>query len=236
MLTVCLVRGAAVQHSHATASRVGERPPRLSGMFEAIDRMKRAAGEGGAASQRILTVPNLISFTRLLLIPVFVWLLCNPGTEAWGIILLGVVVASDWVDGWVARKTNSVSEFGRLLDPFSDRLVIAAALLTFAFQDAFPWWAVAAVVCRDVLVLGAGIVAVSLKHQAIAVRWLGKVGTFDLMTGIPMIAWGGFGLPLAAAALACGWPIFLVGLALYYVSAGQYLMDLIHLFQGRYVT
>lgn len=203
-------------------------------MFEWIDRMKKAADESGEASSRILTLPNAISFVRLLLIPVFVWLLSTPGLEAAGLVLLGVIVASDWVDGWVARRTGSVSRLGRLLDPFSDRLVIAVALITFAVQGVFPWWAAIAVIFRDVLVLGAGIVAIWLRHQAIAVRWVGKVGTFDLMVGIPLIAWGGFGLPLAAAAFACGWPIFGVGLVFYYVAAGWYLMDLIRLFQGRY--
>jgi cardiolipin synthase len=203
-------------------------------MFGWIDRMQQAADERGEASSRVFTLPNVISFARLLLIPVFVWLLSTPGLEAAGVLLLGLVVASDWVDGWIARRTGSVSKLGRLLDPFSDRLVIAMALITFAVQEVFPWWAVVAVVARDVLVLGAGIVAIALRHQAIAVRWEGKVGTFDLMVGIPLIAWGGFGLPLAAAALAVGWPLFAVGLVLYYVAAAHYLSDLIDVFRGRY--
>lgn len=198
-------------------------------MFSAIDRLRTTAGGGEGSvegSDRILTVPNAISFARLLLIPVFVWMLSTPGLEVWGILLLDVVVASDWLDGWVARRTGSVSRFGKLLDPLSDRLVIAAALITFGVQGAMPWWAVAAVIVRDVLVLAFGAMALSAGGTAIPVRWVGKVATLDLMVGIPMIAWAGFDLPLADVAAPVGWLIFGVGLGLYYVAAGLYMRDL----------
>ena len=198
-------------------------------MFEAIDRLRTVAGGGEGSvegSERILTVPNAISFARLLLIPVFVWLLAAPGLEAWGLLLLAAVVASDWLDGWVARRTGSVSKLGKFLDPLSDRLVIAAALITFGVQEVMPWWAVVAVVVRDVLVLAFGAMALAARGTAIPVRWIGKVATLDLMVGIPMIAWAGYDLPLAAVAAAVGWLTFGVGLGLYYVAALLYVRDL----------
>lgn len=202
-------------------------------MFGSIERLV-GGSEGGASSRRVWTIPNAISLARLLLIPVFVWLLSNDGAEGWGIGLLVLVVASDWVDGYIARRTNSVSDLGKLLDPFSDRIVIAAALITFTVQGVFPLWATVAVVGRDVLILAAGIAALAIAHRSIAVRWIGKVATFDLMVGIPMVAWGGLGLPMAPAALACGWPVFLMGLCLYYLAAGAYVVDLVNLFRGTY--
>lgn len=195
-------------------------------MFESIDRLVSASkGEGVTRTNRILTWPNAITLARLLLIPAFVLLLSHDGAEAWGMGFLVVVMSTDWLDGFVARRTQSVSELGSLLDPLSDRLVITAALVTFVVQDAFPLWAAALVVGRDIVVLGASIVALA-RRRTIAVRWLGKVATFDLMVGAPLIAWGGFGLPLAAASFAIGWTCFAFGTALYYVTAVQYLRDL----------
>ena len=195
-------------------------------MFESIDRLVGASkGEGIDSTDRVFTVPNAISLSRLLLIPAFLWLLASPGEEGWGIGLLVLVVASDWIDGYIARRTDSVSRLGSLLDPLSDRLVISAALIMFVAQGVFPTWTAALIIARDVFVLGASVLAVA-KGRQIAVRWTGKVATFDLMAAIPLIAWGGFDLPLAPAAIAIGWTFFVFGLPLYYVAAYGYVGDL----------
>lgn len=196
-------------------------------MFESIDRLVGASkGEGITRTNRILTWPNVITVSRLLLIPVVVLLLSGAGTEGWGIGLLVLVMSTDWLDGFVARKTHSVSELGRLLDPLSDRIVIGAALIAFVVQRAFPLWAAALIIGRDGVLLIVGVVALSLRRTTIEVRWLGKVATFDLMVGVPLIAWGGFGLPLANASLAIGWVCFAVGAILYYLTAMRYMTDL----------
>ena len=74
------------------------------------------------ASSAVVTVPNILSFARIALIPVFCWLSANERTRLWGIVLFAVVVSTDWVDGYVARRTGQVSELGRILDPVADRL------------------------------------------------------------------------------------------------------------------
>ena len=196
-------------------------------MFESIDKLVSASkGEGITRTNRILTWPNAITISRLLLIPAVVVLLSGDGTEGWGLALLVVVMASDWLDGFVARKTHSVSELGRILDPLSDRILIGAALIVFVVQDVFPLWSAALIIGRDLVLLIVGAIALSLRGQTIEVRWLGKVATFDLMVGVPLVAWGGFGLPLAAATLAIGWACFAIGATLYYVTAVQYIRDL----------
>jgi len=181
----------------------------------------------GESTDRIVTVPNLISLIRLLMIPAFVWLLAHEGTEVWGFVLLGLVLATDWVDGYIARRTGQVSEFGKVLDPVSDRVAIAAALITFVVVDALPLWAAALVIARDIFVLLVGAIALLARRIRIDVRWMGKVATFDLMWAIPAIAWGGLNLPLSHAALACGWSLYAVGVTLYYWTAGLYLRDLV---------
>lgn len=180
----------------------------------------------GAATSRVLTVPNLISFARILLIPVFVILLARDGTEAAGLLVLGFVVATDWVDGYVARRTGQVSEIGKLLDPTADRLAIAAALLTMVVRDAFPLWAALLVLVRDGLVLLAGVALLLTRGAKIEVRHVGKVATFTLMFAIPTVAWGNFDLPLAASARALGWVTFAAGIVEYYAAAVLYAADL----------
>ena len=77
----------------------------------------------------IWTVPNVLSFIRIGLIPVFCWLIVDEDTTMAGILLFGAVVATDWVDGTIARRTGQVTELGKVLDPVADRLSIAAGLI-----------------------------------------------------------------------------------------------------------
>ena len=177
------------------------------------------------ATRRVLTVPNVLSFARILLIPVFVLLLLHHGTELSGLLLLGFVVSTDWVDGVVARRTGQVTELGKWLDPIADRAAIAAALVTLVVREAFPLWAALLILVRDGLVLMAGMVLLA-RRRRIDVRFIGKVATFSLMFGVPAVAWGNFGLPLAAAARALGWIAFGIGIVEYYVAAVLYAFDL----------
>jgi cardiolipin synthase len=182
---------------------------------------------GDAAGDRILTVPNLISLVRILLIPVFVALILGEGTEAAGLVLLGAVVSTDWIDGYIARRTGQVSNVGKVLDPVADRLAIAAALVAMVARDAFPLWAALLVIVRDVLVLLAGGALLLVLKVRIDVRSIGKVATFALMCGIPAVAWANFGLPLEALARLAGWALFWIGIVLYYAAAVLYSFDLV---------
>lgn len=184
-------------------------------------------GESAAGStSRVLTVPNVLSLTRILLIPVFVWLIVHHGTELAGLLLFGLVSSTDWVDGVVARRTGQVSELGKLLDPTADRLAIAAGLIAMVVRGAFPLWAALLILVRDALILAAGAVLIATRGGRIDVRFIGKVATFGLMTGIPLIAWGHFDLPLAGAATASGWVVYTLGIVESYVAAGLYVGDL----------
>src|SRR5438309_8584531 len=107
-------------------------------------------------TDRVATVPNALSFLRILLIPVFVALILRHGDEEAGLILLAGVVATDWVDGYIARHTNQVSKVGQILDPVADRLAILAALAALLARGAFPLWAALLVIVRDGLILASG--------------------------------------------------------------------------------
>jgi cardiolipin synthase len=180
----------------------------------------------GSATDRVLTIPNAISFARIALIPVFFTMIVDEDTTKAGLILFGVVAATDWVDGVVARATGQVSEVGKVLDPVADRLAIAAGLIALVIRGAFPLWAALLILVRDAAILVAGLVLLWRKRARIEVRYLGKVATFGLMTAIGFISWGSLGYAFAPAALACGWTIYAVAIVESYVAAALYVGDL----------
>src|SRR5439155_14725955 len=157
----------------------------------------------------------------------------HHGTEEAGLTLLAFVVATDWVDGYVARHIGQVSTVGKVLDPLADRLAIGAALVAVVVRDAFPLWAALLVLVRDgavVLVSGLLLVAGGVRLD---VRWLGKAATLALMGGIPSIAWANFGLPFAGFARPFGWTLFGIGIVLSYVATGWYGFDIARAMRAR---
>jgi cardiolipin synthase (CMP-forming) len=185
----------------------------------------RGTTETMPASSAVLTVPNVLSLARIVLIPVFCWLAANEQTRLWGILLFAVIASTDWVDGYVARRTGQVSELGRILDPVADRLAIAAGLLTFAISGIFPFWAALLIILRDVAVLLGGAGVLWGRDIRVDVRWIGKIATASLMIAITWIAWGNAGGPLGEVLLVGGWLAFVVGIVEYYIAAGLYAID-----------
>lgn len=185
-------------------------------------------GEAGSAkgSSAILTLPNLVSLLRILLIPPFVYLIVHRSTTGAGIILFAFVMATDWIDGTIARRTHSVSDLGRVLDPVADRLAIAAGIIALVVRDAFPLWAALLILLRDAALLVGGAILLTGRRVRIDVRFIGKVATFSLMLAVPWIAWGTLGYPLAALTLGCGWIAFVAGIIEYYAAAGVYVGDM----------
>jgi len=171
-----------------------------------------------------VTLPNALSSLRIAAIPLFVVLIVDRDTTFSGVIVFAIVCATDWVDGVVARATGQVSELGAMLDPVADRLAIAAGLVALVARDAFPLWAAAAIVGRDLAVLVGGI-ALLPRDIRIEVRRLGKVATFTLMIAIVTIAWGRLGYALADGMLALGWVAFAVGVVESYVVGWWYVHD-----------
>jgi cardiolipin synthase len=184
-------------------------------------------------ADRILTIPNVLSFLRIALIPVFFALIVDEDTTFAGLILFGAVLATDWVDGAIARATGQVSELGKVLDPVSDRLAIAAGLIALVIRGAFPLWAALLILVRDVLMLVVGVALLWSRRVRIEVRYLGKVATFTLMVAIGCVAWGTLDYAFAAAALACGRIFFAGGIVEYYVATVLYAGDLRRVLVGE---
>lgn len=179
-------------------------------------------------SSRVLTVPNLLSFARLLGVPVFLWLVLVPQADVAAFILLVVAGASDWFDGYLARRLNQRSELGVLLDPLADRLYIAATLLGLALRELIPWWLVGVLVARELMLLALLPTLRRSGRVALPVTYVGKSATFALLWGFPLLLLGS--LPtFGVAAQAFGWAFALWGTYLYWWSGLRYVQQAVAL-------
>lgn len=174
-------------------------------------------------STRVLTIPNIISFVRLLTIPVFLWLVWRGGYDLTALIVLVVAVSTDFVDGLVARRLNQVSKLGQFLDPLADRLFIAAAVVALAMREVVPLWLVAIVLLRDVL-LGIGALVLSRYGAGVLpVKWMGKWATFALLAALPLFLLGALVDSLSVFLDPFAWAFALAGVVLYWWVGFLYL-------------
>jgi cardiolipin synthase len=175
-------------------------------------------------SSRVLTVPNVLSFLRLALVPVFLWLIIG-GYDSWALLVLAVSSLTDFLDGWIARRFNQITRLGQLLDPAADRLYIFAALIGLAWRELVPWWIVVVVVGRDVFLLVLGVVLANHGFGPLPVHLLGKVATFCLFYALPMIMLGQAFPELAWWSQPVGWAFGLWGAYLYWWAGVIYAIE-----------
>lgn len=176
-----------------------------------------------AASNRIWTLPNLISFIRLLGVPLFLYLLLGPHHDVAAVIVLAVGGTTDWVDGFVARRMNSVSRLGELLDPFADRLYILATLIGVTLRDVVPIWLTAALLLREVVL---GVALLVLRRHGYGpppVHYVGKTGTFVLLAAFPVILLASAAPSTESWAIPVGWGLAWWALGLYWAAGVLYL-------------
>jgi len=133
-----------------------------------------------------LTWANLVTFVRLALLPVFVWILFSTDHRAIAAWLLAFLGATDWIDGYLARKLHQVSSVGKVIDPVADRLLVIVGLLSVAAASGVPWWFALTTLARELIVSVLTIVLAVLGAARIDVLWWGKVSTFALMTTYPL--------------------------------------------------
>jgi cardiolipin synthase (CMP-forming) len=176
-----------------------------------------AAPDSGAPGlDAILTVPNVITAIRLACIPVFVWLLFGAERQTAAAILLGALGATDWVDGFVARRFHQVTTLGKVLDPIADRLLVGTAVIAVMIHGAVPVWFGIATLGREVLVGGTTLVLAALGARRMDVSWVGKAGTLGLMFAYPsflvsygpatwQMAWRDFAWVAGIAGLSLAW-------------------------------
>jgi cardiolipin synthase (CMP-forming) len=174
---------------------------------------------------RIVTIPNMISFARLAGVPVFLWLVLGLRTQTgdwWALGLLAAAGLSDWLDGKIARAMNQQSRIGELLDPAADRLYIVSTVVALAIRGIIGWWLVAALAARELML---GVVLLVLRRRGygpLHVSFVGKAATLSLLYAFPLLFVGSHPTSYAVVARVFGWAFALWGIALYWWAAVLY--------------
>jgi len=175
-------------------------------------------------SSRIFTIPNALSLVRLGLVPVFL-VLVILGNDGLALLTLVVSSVTDYLDGVLARKLDQVTRLGQLLDPAADRLFIFATLIGLAIRGIVPWWFVAIVVGRDVVLLALGVVMANFGYGPLPVHHLGKIATFCLFYALPILMIGQVFPGAAWLTAPIGWAFAGWGAFLYWWAGAIYLLE-----------
>ncbi len=191
-----------------------------------VQRAARSRLDNPSLSRQTLTIPNIISFARLLGVPVFVWLVLGVRTPAGDWLALGLLAAaglSDWLDGKIARALNQQSRLGEVLDPAADRLYIVATVVALAVRAIIPWWLVGILGAREFVL---GVVLLVLRRHGfgpLRVSFVGKAATLSLLYAFPLLFLGSHASSYAPVAAVFGWAFAVWGTALYWWAATLYI-------------
>lgn len=186
---------------------------------------QRVLGSGAASgADRLVTVPNVLTVLRLVGVPVFLWAILT-GRDGIALATLMLSGLSDYLDGMIARRYGLTSRAGQLLDPLADRLYIATTLLGLAWRDIIPWWVVAVLVGRELMLAAVLVVIRRHGHTGLPVHFVGKAATFNLLYAFPLLLLAEVAGSLAPWALAAGWAFAWWGMALYWVAGAMYVIQ-----------
>ena len=185
-----------------------------------------SGAKNGFLNGEIVNIPNLLSFLRIALVPVFLWLLLEELFLA-AIVILAVAGLTDFLDGYLARKLDQTTKLGKMLDPVADRLYIFATLLALSATGYVPWWLAGLVILRDVLMLISLPILASVGYRSLPVHYLGKASTFALLYSFPLLLMGKIFTEAAFIITPMAWAFALWGVALYWWSGFVYLWQLV---------
>jgi cardiolipin synthase len=174
-------------------------------------------------TDRVWTLPNVLSLVRLLGVPVFLWLVLGPRADGLAVLVLVVAGFTDWLDGQLARAWHQRSRLGQMLDPMADRFYILATLIGLAIREIIPWWLVVLLVARDCVIALLVPVLRTRGYSSLPVHFLGKAATFSLLYAFPLVLLGAGESDLALVARVVGWAFAIWGTGLYWWAGWLYL-------------
>ena len=167
-------------------------------------------------TDRILTIPNILSFVRLLLVPVFLWLVLGPEWDELALVVLVVSGITDYLDGKLARTLGQASKIGAILDPVADRLYILAVVVGLGIREIIPWWLAVALPLRDVFLFSLVPFLRTRGYSSLPVHFLGKAATAGLLYAFPLLLLGDGSGTIADLANVFGWAFAIWGVGLYW--------------------
>jgi cardiolipin synthase len=217
-----MVKTVLIAPDHAVSDRAATYAGAVNSPDAPVDPSTDQPVEG--VFDRIWTVPNLFTLIRLLCLPWFLYLLFvdeNRAAAAW---LLAALGSTDWVDGYIARRFDQSSEFGKIFDPTVDRLLFIVSVTAIIIDGSIPLWFAIAVLVREILVGGVIAFATLFLHmQRFGVTWLGKCATFLLMGAVPSFLLGAADVWESPFFSALAWVLGIPGLVLSYWTAIAYI-------------
>ena len=172
----------------------------------------------------ILNIPNIITFFRILTVPLIVYL-THIGNLKFVCFLIFLASFTDWLDGYIARKYNMYSRLGEILDPVSDRIYILALIYIVYFLNLMPIVLILLLLFRETLLTS---ILAYLKTRGITglpVHYLGKMGSFCLLIGFPGLIFSVTFLETKTLWLTIGWSFMIWGVFLYFFSTYKYLIQ-----------
>jgi cardiolipin synthase len=167
-------------------------------------------------TNRVWTIPNIISIVRLAGVPLFLWLILGPEADGWALVVLMLSGVTDYLDGFLARKLNQTSTLGAILDPVADRLYILSTVVGFAARDIIPIWLAVLLPLRDALLWVLVPFLRTRGYSSLPVHFLGKAATAALLYAFPLLLLGDGEGVVATLAKVFGWAFAIWGTALYW--------------------
>src|SRR3954452_5444243 len=159
---------------------------------------------------------------RLAGVPLFLWLVLGPEADGWALVVLMVSGATDYLDGYLARRLNQTSRLGQILDPVADRLYILAVVVGLALRDVIPWWLAVSLPLLDALMWGLVPLLRTRGYSALPVHFLGKAATFNLLYAFPLLLLGDGSDTWSTLAEVLGWAFAWWGIGLYWWAGVLY--------------
>ena len=181
-------------------------------------------------TDRVLTIPNILSMARLVGVPLFLWLILRPvfggpNSDGWALLVLMLSGISDYLDGKLARRWNQISSLGRVLDPAADRLYIVSTIIGLTWRGILPWWLTAILVARDAVM---GVMILVMRRHGWGppqVNFMGKAATFNLMYAFPLLLLSDGDGWLNTLAAIFGWAFAGWGTTLYWWAGILYVVQ-----------
>lgn len=182
-------------------------------------------GVPGWDTDRVWTLPNVLTLLRLAGVPLTLWLIGGPQADLLAVAVLAVSGFTDWLDGYLARRWRQISRLGQMLDPVVDRLYILAVLVGLGSRGIVPWWLVVALVSRDVMIALLVPLLRTRGFSSLPVHFLGKAATFNLLYAFPLVLLGAGEGTFALAARTLGWAFAIWGTGLYWWAGFLYVVQ-----------
>ena len=169
----------------------------------------------------VFTVPNVLTVVRFLGVPLFIWLVLSEHEYGYGALVLAVMASTDWVDGYIARRFNQMSNLGRVMDPIADRLSLIAVAVTLVIAGVVEWWYLVALLVPDAVLLALSLFYFH-GHPDLPVSRIGKIRTGLLLVGTPLLVLSKLPVPAAHVYATIAWIFLGLGLVGHWIAAYNY--------------